>query len=175
MARVLVSTIALLMAGLHSAPAQKVEWKDFETAVALAQKKPRHIFIDVYTSWCGWCKVLDRETFAHPTVSKYLNEKFYPVKLDAETRDTIVFQNKPHFYLARYKANLLALRLLDGKMLYPSMVILDPQFNRLMIIQGFKKPDQLMPYLIYYGEGYYKKMDFRTFKKEVYSKHDQRL
>lgn len=167
--------LTLFAGGLSPATAQKVEWKNFETAVTLAEKKPKPVFIDVYTNWCGWCKVLDRQTFAHPQVSEYLNEKFYPVKLDAETRDTIVFQDKPHFYLDRYRANLLALRLLDGKMVYPSMVILDPQFNRLIIIQGFKKPDQLMPYLIYYGEGYYQKMDFRTFQKEVYIKHDKRI
>ena len=32
----------------------KIEWISFEQAVFLNDMKPKKIFIDVYTDWCGW-------------------------------------------------------------------------------------------------------------------------
>ncbi|HCC30278.1 MAG TPA: protein-disulfide isomerase, partial [Marinilabiliales bacterium] len=43
--------------------AQEVKWYTFQEAVALNAKAPRKIMIDVYTDWCSWCKVMDKETF----------------------------------------------------------------------------------------------------------------
>ena len=34
---------------------QKIKWMGFEEAVALGEKQPKKLFIDVYTNWCGWC------------------------------------------------------------------------------------------------------------------------
>ncbi len=165
----LLQTLALLFLGILVAmTSQKIQWTDFETAVALNKKKPKKIFIDVYTKWCGWCKVLDRKTFTDPRVIKVMNKYYHPVKLDAETRDTIYFQNKPHTYIKEYRANLIALRLLDGRMVYPSMVILDERFNRLKIIRGYKSADDLLPILIYYGGNYYKEMSFGKFRLKTY-------
>ena len=32
--------------------------------------------VDVYTDWCGWCKKMDKETFNHPVIAKYINENY---------------------------------------------------------------------------------------------------
>ncbi|NPA34604.1 MAG: DUF255 domain-containing protein [Chlorobi bacterium] len=162
-------TIFVVLGGI-ALTSQMIKWVDFETAVHLNKKKPKKIFIDVYTDWCGWCKVLDRKTFRDPRVIKVMNKYYHAVKLDAETRDTIYFQNKPHTYIKEYRANLIALRLLDGRMVYPSMVILDEKFNRLRIIRGYKSADDLLPILIYYGGNYYKEMKFGQFKLKTYKK-----
>ena len=53
-----------------------VKWYSLEEAVALQKKKPKKIFIDMYTDWCGWCKRMDATTFTDPAVSAYLNENF---------------------------------------------------------------------------------------------------
>ncbi len=159
-----------LTCSVHIGIAQDLKWHSFEEAVKLVQKKPKLIFIDVYTKWCGWCKVMDRRTFTNQLVKEALKKYYYPVKLDAETRDTIYFRGKPHYYMPQYKANLLALRLLDGRLAYPSVVILDSRFRRLIILQGYQSPEKLHPYLVYYGEGYYKQMRFGEFKRKIYNK-----
>src|SRR6188472_2721840 len=69
-----------------------VKWLTFEQAVEKAKTEKRPIFIDVYTDWCGWCKVMDKNTFSDPQVSKLLNEKFYAVKFNAEQHEDVVFQ-----------------------------------------------------------------------------------
>ena len=68
-----------------------VNWITFEEAVKKSKAEKRPIFIDVYTDWCGWCKVMDKNTFNDPAVAKLLNEKFYAVKFDAEQKEDVVF------------------------------------------------------------------------------------
>ena len=63
---------------------QEVKWMTWEEAAAANDKQPKKIFVDVYTNWCGWCKKMDASTFKETDVVKILNEKFYPVKLNAE-------------------------------------------------------------------------------------------
>src|SRR5450432_2145217 len=68
-----------------------VHWMTFEQAVQKNKTEKRRIFIDVFTDWCGWCKVMDKETFNEPQVAKLLNEKFYAVKFNAEQTEDVVF------------------------------------------------------------------------------------
>ena len=73
-----------------------INWLTLEEADSLYKIQKRPIFIDVFTNWCGWCKRMDASTFKDPTVAAYLNTNFYPVKLNAETRDTITFNGKTY-------------------------------------------------------------------------------
>lgn len=50
----------------------------------LAEKLNKPVLVDVYTDWCGWCKVMDRTTFPDPAVSKILTDNFVLVKANAE-------------------------------------------------------------------------------------------
>jgi thioredoxin-related protein len=93
-----------------------IHWMSFEEAVKLNDAKPKRIFIDTYTEWCGWCKKMDAATFKDPAVIKYMNDNFYAVKLDAETKDTIDFHNKQFTYVADYKTNQIAIDLMQGQM-----------------------------------------------------------
>ena len=71
--------------------AQEINWLTLEEAVELQQKEPRKIIMDFYTNWCGPCKLLDKRTFANKDVSKYINEKYYAVKFNAEGNDVVNF------------------------------------------------------------------------------------
>ncbi|HNT51001.1 MAG TPA: DUF255 domain-containing protein, partial [Cyclobacteriaceae bacterium] len=69
-----------------------VKWMTFEEAVEKSKTEKRKIFIDVYTDWCGWCKVMDKNTFTDPKIASLLNEKFYAVKFDAEQTADVNFR-----------------------------------------------------------------------------------
>ncbi len=69
---------------------EKIHWYSFEEAYKLNKKKPKKIFVDVFTDWCGWCKKMDAETFTNPVISKYMAKHFYCVKLNAERKDTVI-------------------------------------------------------------------------------------
>ncbi len=57
---------------------------DFDKALADSKSQNKPIFLDVYTSWCGWCKQLDNTTYKDPSVIRYINKNFIPLKINAE-------------------------------------------------------------------------------------------
>ena len=64
------SVKAQVTADLHAG--QKIEWMTLEQAFAATQKEPRKIMVDVYTGWCGWCKVMDQKTFMNDRVANFV-------------------------------------------------------------------------------------------------------
>jgi len=62
-----------------------LEWLEFGDALDKAVAEDKHVIIDFYTDWCGWCKVMDRKTYADPRVMKLLNEGFVIAKINAES------------------------------------------------------------------------------------------
>jgi len=56
----------------------------WQEAFAKAEKENKHVFVDSYTDWCYWCKVMDKETFTDQAIADYLNKEFVPLKMDME-------------------------------------------------------------------------------------------
>ena len=81
-------SILLLALGLRAqnadAPAA-IQWRTIEQAAKTEAKgNTKLYFVDFYTTWCGWCKKMDRDTFRDPLVAQILNTYYIPVKFDAE-------------------------------------------------------------------------------------------
>jgi thioredoxin-related protein len=136
----------------------KVNWMSFEEAVEKSKKEKRKIFIDVYTDWCGWCKVMDKKTFNDPTVAKLLNEKFYPVKFDAEQSEDVVFNGKTFKFVpyGNRGTHELAAALLNNQLSYPTVVFLDEEFRIIQPLQGFREAPEFHMIAQFIGEDYYK-------------------
>lgn len=145
-----------------------IQWVSFEEAVKLNEQHPKKIFIDIYTNWCGWCKKMDATTFKEAEVVKYINANYYPVKLNAETKDTIRFKDKEFKYVAEYKANELAISLLNGKMGYPSYVLMDEKYTLMTPpVQSYMEKKDLMPILTFFGDNIYKGKSWEEYDKEM--------
>lgn len=151
-----------------------LKWYTIEEAQKLSDSIPRRIFIDFSTSWCGWCKKMDAETFANPVIAKYMNENYYCVKFDAESRDTITFNGQK--YANRGGANQrsahdFAITVLRGQLSYPSYAIFDKTRTKITIMQGYMTAENFEPYLHYYAEekeGVISYQDYlKTFKSEL--------
>jgi tetratricopeptide (TPR) repeat protein len=89
-----IPRIALLGCLLLTAPAARaqdapaahaVSWRfDYAKARKEAQEKDLPLVIDFGTKNCFWCKKLDDSTFRDPAVIGAMNERFIPLKIDAE-------------------------------------------------------------------------------------------
>lgn len=164
--------LLLLVVGLVTAQ-ERIQWMDFEEAVAACSKQPKKIFVDVYTEWCGWCKRMDQTTFADTTVAKYMNEHFYAVKFNAERTDTVRFQGYDFVYVVnpngKKGVHQLAAAMLQNKMSYPSYVIFNENLQLLQIIPGYQETKRFLPILDYFGEDAYKTTPWDEFF-DAYSK-----
>ncbi|MBT8189299.1 MAG: DUF255 domain-containing protein [Bacteroidia bacterium] len=123
-----------------------LEWLTFEQAAKMKNKGSKKYLVDVYTDWCGWCKVMDKQTFTNPEVQAFLNENFHVIKFNAEQKEAIDFRGKKYEWLpaGRRGVNKLAMELLGSRLSYPTLVYLDENMNKIRSSPGFKKPDQLL-------------------------------
>lgn len=82
-------TTLLLTAAL---PAQegieftKGNWKDI---LAKAGAEDKLIFMDAYATWCGPCKMMDKNVFTEASVGKFYNENFINAQIDMEAGEGI--------------------------------------------------------------------------------------
>ena len=137
-----------------SAEAQKgkINWISLEEAVKAQALSPKKIIMDVYTSWCGPCKMLDKNTFQNPDVVKYVNEHYYAVKFNAEGNERISFKDNlfqnPNYDPSRTGRN--AQHELAGALritAYPTIVFFNESGETLLPVPGYKTPNQLELYL----------------------------
>lgn len=158
----------------YSQNAEKIKWYSFEEAVVLNKENPKKLFIDIYTDWCGWCKTLDKTTFSNPAIIKLMNQYYYAVKLNAERKDTVLYNGyafinpNPTGFRSPHQ---LASSLLKGQMGYPSMVFLDEKMGLITTIQSYLTPNDLEPALSWIGSDKYldKSVDYETFRSTFVS------
>lgn len=133
--------------------AQEVKWMTMKDAIAAQKKNKKPIFIDAYTVWCGPCKMLDKNTFTDEKVAKILNEKYNPVKFNAEGNDEIQFQGKlyknPNYQEARKNTRngVHEFTMFLNVRAYPDMIILGTDGKVTKDILGYQTPEQLIPQL----------------------------
>lgn len=175
----IVLVFALLFT-VQIAISQEINWVSFEEAIALQQKSPKKIMIDMYTVWCGPCKMLDKNTFQNKDVASYINEHYYAVKFNAEGNDDISFQGKsftnPNYNPAMAKRRNAQHQLAQyfRVQAYPTMVFLDENAEFLTPVRGYKTPQQIELYLKLFKNDDHKGMTtqedfnayFRSFKPE---------
>lgn len=153
-----------------------INWLTWEEARALSKKdaqaglKPKKVYVDVYTDWCGWCKRMDANTFGDAAVIQYMSDNFYMVKLNAERNVDIQYDDKTvmtyNSSYGRKGAHELAVKLLDGKMGYPSSVFLDEKFERIQTVSGYLEPGQFNMIASYFSGDFYLNTPWDQYEKK---------
>ena len=157
----LLAIVGFLMC--FSTQAQEIKWMSVNEALEAQKETPKKIFMDVYTDWCGPCKLLDKRTFKNKDVVAYINEHYYAVKFNAEGTEEVHYNNftytNPNYNPDRkgrnsqhFFANALKI---SG---YPSMVFFDENGNLIAPVVGYKTPQQLELYLKMIYKNDYKKL-----------------
>ncbi len=127
-------------------PVNQITWYDWEKGVEVNESQGKMVFVDVYTDWCGWCKVMDKKTFTDPDVISYMNKNFISIKLDAEQKEDITFKGREfkHVEGGRNGVHTLAYSLLDGQMGFPAFVILNEKYERVGILSGYMDKEKFL-------------------------------
>lgn len=177
--RTLILALSLTSLSLSAQPLVKategkgINWLSIEDAEAKAKKVPKPLMVDVFTSWCGPCKMLEANTFSDPRLAEYVNSHFYAVKFNAESGTPIMFKGQklenPEFDASRVGGRngthqlTYAIANVQGRIAYPTVVYLDSAMNVLAPVQGYLTPDQMEPILHYFGGGHYKGKEYQAF------------
>jgi len=149
----------------------QVKWMSWEEAIEAQKKEPRKIMVDIYTVWCGPCKMMDRNTFSNPVVAKILNENFYPVKLDAEGKKDITYNNHTFTWQpgGRNGIHTLAYSLSDGKLSFPTMIFLDESVSIISRVPGYHNPEDFIPILNFHAKEFYKRTSWEVYSQGLKS------
>jgi len=109
---------------------------------------------------------MDKETYSNKEIAQYINDNYYAVKFNAETRASIEFKGKKYSYKSGGKRgyNELAAELTGGRLGYPTTVILDEQLNVIQSIAGYQKPLNFEQIISYFGGNFHQKMSWNKFK-----------
>lgn len=71
----------IIMAQEAAIQFQELPFKDI---IAKAKKEKKLVFLDAYTTWCGPCKMMERNVFTKKTVGDYFNTNFVNARFDME-------------------------------------------------------------------------------------------
>ncbi len=174
MKKILIATCFLL--SCHIITAQEdtphINWITWEEAEKKMAEEPKKVLVDVYTQWCGPCKMMNKTTFQDPTVVNYVNEHYYAIKFDAEGPETVEFKGTT-FKNEGYDPNksgrnsthdlTRAIAPVNGRIAYPTIVYMNEDFQIVTPVQGFQRTAQIMPILSFIAEEAYKDQTFEEY------------
>jgi thiol:disulfide interchange protein len=101
---------------------------DWNLALKKAQSQNKLVFVDIYTTWCGPCKMLKQYTFTDSAVGNFFNKNFVNVSIDGEKG------------VGPQLAQQFAV---EG---YPTLVVADATGKPVLVTMGFIPADFLLQF-----------------------------
>ncbi|WP_321296946.1 thioredoxin fold domain-containing protein [Marinifilum fragile] len=128
MRRLIIIIVALLVCGNVFSQGIEFFHGSFEEAKMKAKTENKPLFVDVFTSWCGPCKMLSKKVFPQKLVGDYFNQSFVSFKLqtDKEGSDNQKIADQYHVSA------------------YPTLMWLDGDGELLHLSIGYKEAEELV-------------------------------
>lgn len=157
----IITLLAITLVCFNVNAQEKIKWVTLNEALELQKETPKKIIMDVYTNWCGPCKLLDKNTFQNPDVTAFINENYYAVKFNGEGNETInylgaTYKNPNYNEKLKNKRNSAhGFANFMGVNAYPTIVFIGENGNLIMPLRGYQTPNQLELYLkLFKGDDY---------------------
>ncbi len=114
-----------------------LKWEEWNAGYKRGIAENKIILVDAYTEWCGWCKKMDKDTYADPAIIKKINKDFVAIKFNPELDKTYFIDSTS--YTGRELHAMLSKEYRTG---YPTTYFILPQNNKLFINPGYEAPAQ---------------------------------
>lgn len=130
-------------------------WEELDEAM---KKEPRKVYVKVFTTWCGWCKQMDKTTMVDPEVVSYLNEHYYAVHWNAEHMQPSTFSGKEYqpsgrtAYGRKVPHDLTYVLYGDDPIKYPTNMFFTEELEKGDIILGYIDAQRLLAKLKAFNE-----------------------
>ena len=102
--------------------------QDWSKALATAKDQKKLVFLDIYATWCGPCKMLKKNTFSDDKVAAFFNEHFVNVSVDGE---------------ATVGPELVRKYSLEG---YPTLIVTDSEGKPVLYSVGYMDAANLLKF-----------------------------
>lgn len=126
-------------------PKAVVRWYSYDEGMAIGKDKKKKIFLSFYADWCGYCKQMEKTTFADKSVVSYMNENFVSIRINADKELKLA---------STYNVRGL-----------PDTWFLSENGEQIGSQPGYIEPDTMLPLLKYIHSDKYQKISFDKFMK----------
>lgn len=170
-----ISLSFLVLISSFFVSSQEINWLTLEEALNAQKDNPKKILMDVYTVWCGPCKLMDKKTFSNTDLINYVNDHYYAVKFNGEGDETINFYgnifSNPNYDIARKNTRNSTHQFTQflGVKGYPTTIFLSESGDLITPVVGYLNVHQMELYIKMIKKGDYqvfsKPEDFENYKK----------
>ena len=101
---------------------------DWSLALKTAKNENKLVFLDIYATWCGPCKMLKQYTFSDKAIGEFFNKNFISVSVDGEKG--VGPQLAQQFSI-------------EG---YPSLIITDAEGKPVLLTAGYMPASDLLKF-----------------------------
>ena len=152
-----------------------IEWMKFDVAVEKMKTEPKKMLLYINSDFSNASKIMLASTLKHPVISDYINENFYPVKINYDTQDTLriaeaVFINEK---MQVGYPNQITISLLQPDIRLPSVVFFGEDYSLIFALRGFFSSKLIERYMEFFAKDLHKNGgDWQKFNNEFESKLD---
>jgi len=122
-----------------------IQWLNIEEAEQLTERYTNNMLVFFFRKGCPDCNRMKSETLRDPKIIKLINENFYPVALDARSKDTINFNGKEYInqqpidHGRTFRHDLYHELVVGGnnQYVYPYIVIVDGKHRPIRYLPGY--------------------------------------
>ena len=127
----LVRILAFAIASFAASPtfaAEPIKWSGWgDELFARATAEKRFVILDLEAVWCHWCHVMEKTTYADAEVTRLLESKYLPVRVDQDANPDLS---------SRY-----------GDWGWPATIIFGPDGSEIAKIRGYIEPERMQALL----------------------------
>ncbi len=144
-----------LFSGSAGSSTSDIAWVELDEGIRLSNETGKKILVDVYTDWCTWCKEMDSDVYTSSAVLAEIEKHFIPVKLNAESNETVTFKGSSMTKIQFSQA--------VGVTGFPSTLFVDAAQEPITLVPGFVPAERFTVILRYIGEEHYKTTPFQSY------------
>ncbi len=133
---------------VHTTLSAQIKMQKFESIEKAITKESRPIVIFIHTDWCKYCLTMENTTFKNKEIIQTLNDKFYFISFNAESKKPIHFRDYDFKFIPNGRKtgiHELAIQLgtVNGEVSYPTLTILNDKYEIIFQHSSYLSAKQL--------------------------------